>query len=169
MPIRILTIPFDPDKELFQDEELTAFLLNKKPRTVKPEFFQTNGRAYWTVFVDYEAVLPGERQADPGLDESGQLLLQRLKEWRGDRARQEGVPVYIVATNRQLEEVVVRAPASLEALRQISGFGKKKLERHGKDIVNIVRAFFEKRPSPARKPSRPSQPQPAPEPPEPAA
>jgi len=29
MPIRIFTIPFDPEKELFADEDLSQFLLNK--------------------------------------------------------------------------------------------------------------------------------------------
>lgn len=121
MPIRILTIPFDPDRELFQDEELAAFLLNKKPRTIRPEFFQTAGRAYWTVFVDYEPVLAGGKPSDPGLDEAQQVLLQRLKEWRGEKAQKEGVPVYSIATNRQLADVVLRASATLDALRQISG------------------------------------------------
>jgi len=44
MSVRIFTIPFDPTHDLFQDDELRAFLLNKHIRTLRPEFFQRKFR-----------------------------------------------------------------------------------------------------------------------------
>ena len=32
---------------------------------------------------------------------------------------------------------------TLEALKQVNGFGKKKLEKYGKEITEIVKGFFE--------------------------
>ena len=143
MPIRILTVPFDPAHDLFQDEDLSKFLLNKRVKTLRPEFFQLDGRAFWSVFVEYESVMPdtSSRRADD-LNEPQRLLYQRLREWRKEAAERDGFPVFLLATNSQLTEIVKQAPRSLEALRQIRGFGKKKLTRYGEQIVGIVTAFY---------------------------
>jgi len=145
MPIQILTIQFDSNKEIFLDEDLARFLVNKQVSSMYPQFFQYRGRPYWTVFVEYEIILPD--QADDkqdGMDEAQKLLYQRLREWRKEKAEKEGIPVYIIATNSQLSEVVRLSPMSLEALRRIRGFGKKKLEHHGREIIRIIQDFFEK-------------------------
>ncbi|CAN2050612.1 hypothetical protein GMMP1_990018 [Candidatus Magnetomoraceae bacterium gMMP-1] len=87
MSVHILTIPFDPEKEIFQDEDLTDFLLNKKIKTLRPEFFQLNGRAYWTVFVEYKTILDDKVQAvkmsqSKALNDAQKLLFQRFREWK---------------------------------------------------------------------------------------
>jgi hypothetical protein len=42
-------------------------------------------------------------------DEEQQLLFKRLRQWRKEKAEKEGVPVFIIATNRQLLQLVQRA------------------------------------------------------------
>lgn len=140
----IATIPFDPERELFDDEGFRKFLLNKKVKRMAPEFFQAAGKAYWTVFVEYEPVLPddGTKKKRIELNEPQRLLLDRLRVWRKEKAEREGIPVFIIATNSELLDVVRKAPRGLEALGQIKGFGKKKLERHGKEIVDMIQAFY---------------------------
>jgi hypothetical protein len=78
MHAHVLTIPFDPDRGLFDDEDLTRFLLDKRVTTLEPAFF-----------------------SEDDLDPRRQLLLQRLREWRKERAGRDGVPSYIIATNHQ--------------------------------------------------------------------
>jgi superfamily II DNA helicase RecQ len=148
MPVHIITLPFDPETEMFHDEELSRFLLNKRVVTLRPEFFLTNGRPYWSVFVEYETVLSAsdDRIESNNLDEPQRLLLQRLKEWRKEKAAAEGVPVYILATNSQLVDLIKQTPQTLESLRQIHGFGRKKCEKYGADIIGIIHAFYEKKP-----------------------
>lgn len=143
MPVRILTIAFNPLQERFLDDELRSFLLNKTVKMMRPEFFQFHGQPFWSVFIEYENVLAAPVPPADGLDGPRRLLLQRLREWRKEQAEKGGVPVYIIATNKQLADLVSRAPMGLEALSQIDGFGKKKLERFGKEIVEIVRAFHQ--------------------------
>jgi len=146
MPVRIFTIPFDSKKEVFSDEDLSRFLLNKNVKRLHPEFFQINGKAFWTVFIEYEAVVIPEKKDADYLDEAQRLLMKRLKEWRKEKAETVGIPVFIIATNKQLVDVIKRAPGTLEALREINGFGKKKIERYGGEIVKIITAFYEKKP-----------------------
>jgi superfamily II DNA helicase RecQ len=146
MPVRIFTIPFEPQSEIFSDEEFSRFLLNKQVKRLQPEFFQTDGRAYWTVFVEYETISGPESNVQDGLDEGQRLLFQRLREWRAEKAEKEGIPVFIIATNKQLIDVIKRKPNVLEGLREINGFGQKKVDRHGKEILEIVKAFHSKKP-----------------------
>jgi superfamily II DNA helicase RecQ len=147
MPVRVLTIAFDPQREIFRDEDLSQFLLSKRVTQLKAEFFMLNGSAYWTVFVEYETVLPNvTTDTGDGLDEAQRLLFQRLREWRKEKAEPQGVPVYIIATNSQLTEVARRGPRTVEALRQIQGFGKKKVERYGRELTEMIMGFYEEKP-----------------------
>ena len=52
--IKILTIPFSKKDETFFEDEANQFLLNKKIRTTRAEFFNYKENFYWTVFVDYD-------------------------------------------------------------------------------------------------------------------
>lgn len=148
MPIRIITVPFNPQTECFEDEDLRRFLTNKSVKSVRPEFFQVNGRAYWSVFLEYEVVLSEEdgKAGEDGLDEPQRLLLTRLREWRKERAEKEGIPVFIIATNKELLAVVKQTPGTKEALRQIHGFGRKKIDKYGEPLLDIVKGFYEKTP-----------------------
>ena len=142
---RIVTIPFDPAIKGFDDEVLRQFVLNKAVLHYQAAFFQEAGTGYWSVFIEYDALV--EKGADKeleGLDEPQRILLERLKAWRKERAQKEGVPVYIVGTNREMGAIARKAPGSLEALKSIKGFGKGKIAKYGQEIVGIVSAFYSK-------------------------
>jgi len=147
MAIRMFAVPFDPHQEVFHDEDLQKFLLNKQVKNIRAEFFSQDGRAYWAVYMEYDAVLKTDtsREAE-ALDEPQRLLLQRFREWRREKAEQQGVPVFLIARNRELFDLVKQAPKTVEALRDIRGFGKKKIERYGQEVLGMVRAFYEKTP-----------------------
>lgn len=145
MAIRMFAVPFDARQESFHDEELQKFLLNKQVKTIRPEFFHQNGRAYWTIFIEYELVLKDAPRNANALDAPQRLLYQRFREWRKEKAESEGIPVFLIATNRELLDLVKSAPRTLEALRQIHGFGKKKSDKYGQEILTIISAFYEKK------------------------
>jgi HRDC domain-containing protein len=82
----------------------------------------------------------GDR-ADPaaGLGEPERALFNTLREWRARKAREEGVPPYLLLTNRQLLEVVVKRPESPTALGHLPGVGPGKVERYGREILSCLR------------------------------
>lgn len=137
-------MPFDAQQEVFHDEDLQKFLLNKQVKNIRPEFFSQNGRAYWTVYVEYDLVLKDPSREAEALDEPQRLLFQRLREWRREKAEQQGIPVFLIAKNRELLALVHQTPKTVEALRDIHGFGKKKIDRYGQDILDLIRSFYEK-------------------------
>jgi ATP-dependent DNA helicase RecQ len=66
-------------------------------------------------------------------------LFERLKAWRRDEARLQGVPAYVILHDRTLAEVAQRRPGGLRELAAIGGIGARKLERYGEALVALVR------------------------------
>jgi hypothetical protein len=67
-----------------------------------------------------------------------QLLLQKLKTWRRQRAETDGMPAYIVAHDSTLELLAAVAPLTSAGLRGVKGFGPKKVETYGPDILAVI-------------------------------
>jgi len=142
--IEVITIKFDRDKELFQSEEFKKFILNKKINGYKAEFFQIGANSYWSIFIDYDTLIDEKMPAGKNkLAEPENLLFTRLKEWRKLKAEEHGFPVYLVATNNQLLKMIENKTVTLEGLKNIQGFGQKRIENYGKDITGIVKDFYE--------------------------
>ncbi len=123
------------------EEEVNNFLLNKHLKHWQAEFFTNGNKAYWTIFVFYEIGLSPEKLSK-NLSEPEMLFYQRLREWRKEKAATDGLPVFIIATNQELLTIVKKTPQSIESLKLIRGFGKKKIERYGKELVNLIQAFY---------------------------
>lgn len=78
-----------------------------------------------------------EIEADEMVNEE---LFNRLKKWRLERARADQVAPFIVAHNTLLEAIARRPPTSAQQLLGMPGFGTKKLETYGEDILKITQA-----------------------------
>jgi superfamily II DNA helicase RecQ len=146
MAFRLFTIPFDEGRELFDEDALNQFCQSRQLRHWKAEFFQLGGRAYWSILLEVEALSPAERRPPDTIkgqkpDKQTLALLEALKEWRRDLVDKEGVPAYVIATNRELDEIALLKPHSLEGLKSIRGMGKKKIDRHGSNLLEIVKRF----------------------------
>jgi superfamily II DNA helicase RecQ len=76
---------------------------------------------------------PEAGAADPGLAES-------LRRWRRARASQDGVPAYIVFSDRTLEYIAAMRPSSLEELLEVPGIGPSKGARYGDAILGAIRS-----------------------------
>jgi ATP-dependent DNA helicase RecQ len=65
-------------------------------------------------------------------------LLERLRSWRLEVSRAQGVPAYVVFHDRTLAEIAARSPRDLHELEQVSGVGPAKLERYGEQLLAVV-------------------------------
>jgi hypothetical protein len=65
-------------------------------------------------------------------------VYEALRVWRSKTAHEQGVPPYVVLTNKELHAVVVADCPSLGALARIEGIGKKKIERYGRRILAVL-------------------------------
>ena len=65
-----------------------------------------------------------------GLDDAQRTQFETIRTWRTKTAHDEGVPPYVVLTNRQLVEIIKRRPDTRAGLAQVDGLGTKKLDRY---------------------------------------
>jgi ATP-dependent DNA helicase RecQ len=65
-------------------------------------------------------------------------LFQRLRDWRSEVARRQGVPAYVVFHDRTLTELAARRPTDLTELEALPGIGRSKLDRYGQALLEII-------------------------------
>jgi len=75
---------------------------------------------------------------DADLSTEAQAVFERLRTWRAAAAKEQGVPAYVIFHDATLRQIATEAPASLEALSQVSGVGETKLARYGEQILHTL-------------------------------
>ena len=68
-------------------------------------------------------------------------LYKILASWRNDYCKDNNIPVYTMFSNATLVEISNRLPIEIEQLPKIKGFGKVKIQRFGKECIDIVRIY----------------------------
>ena len=82
------------------------------------------------------------RTASPSIAfEGNNELREYLRMWRRDVAKKQGIPAFTVMHDTSLEELCRVMPESLAAIRGIHGFGERKTESYGREILAAIRQF----------------------------
>ena len=68
-------------------------------------------------------------------------LFEALRRHRLTLARAEGVPPFVIASDRTLRDIAALRPATLDALMDAYGIGRHKAERYGAGILDVVRSL----------------------------
>nr|WP_093897178.1 DNA helicase RecQ [Streptomyces sp. Ncost-T10-10d] len=88
----------------------------------------------------------GERKAKPQaaaaeLVPEAVPVFEALRAWRGVRAKEQGVPAYVIFHDATLREIATVRPDSVSALGGISGLGEKKLATYGEGVLEVLASF----------------------------
>ncbi|MGW5636282.1 DNA helicase RecQ [Streptomyces sp. NPDC003832] len=86
----------------------------------------------------------GERKAKAAaaeLPESLQPAFEALRAWRAERAREQGVPAYVIFHDATLREIVTVWPSSVRDLGGVGGVGEKKLATYGEGVIAVLAAL----------------------------
>ena len=73
-----------------------------------------------------------------GLGDEEATRFARLRVWRLDVARAQGVPPYVIFHDAHLAEIARRDPQDLDELGQIPGVGATKLKRYGAALLDAL-------------------------------
>ena len=65
-------------------------------------------------------------------------LVERLKSFRSDKAREKGIPPYCVFHNATVEELVKTKPRNRQELLEVKGIGPSNSESYGDEILQIL-------------------------------
>ena len=166
MRARVIAIPFRRDVGQFDDSELLALLEAREAIELREYFYVTSdGLPAMSCFVAWDGpaveIAPKRAEgtntrvatkrarpkrgpdvngaaSDDPLDAAGRRVSEALKAWRGQRARELGVPAYRVLTNRQIHALASGRPRSGDDLERIEGIGPRTREVHGAAILDRI-------------------------------
>ncbi|MEN3585769.1 DNA helicase RecQ [Streptomyces sp. ZYX-F-203] len=79
-----------------------------------------------------------ERTAAPDLPAELVPAFEALRAWRGERAREQGVPAYVVFHDATLREIASVGPTSISRLGSVTGVGEKKLQTYGDAVLEVL-------------------------------
>jgi translin len=77
-------------------------------------------------------------QEEPELNTAEQELYNALDAWRTHKSNEENLAPYIIAHNSILKQIIKVHPKTLKDLDDIAGFGERRVNKYGKEIIGII-------------------------------
>lgn len=145
MKLKVFTLPFSDTAGGFDDGPLQEFIADKEVIEYTEHFFVHERTPCLTLVLAYRTV-SDDRRRRPGstpdlraeLDETEREAFDALKAWRAARAKVEGIPPYMIASNRQLAKMITHKVGSRSALSGIEGIGEGKSAKYGDEILQVL-------------------------------
>ena len=146
MKVRVLKIRLS-DKFIEQDQTVLDRFLRDNNVIKFESAFVKDEEGYWSVILYYEEQKMSvndtktpkySAENDEDLNPDEIKILDSLKLWRTEKAKDQNLPVYFIATNKELLSIAKYKPIKKEELRDIKGFGKHKIENYGEEIIEIL-------------------------------
>jgi ATP-dependent DNA helicase PIF1 len=79
-----------------------------------------------------------ETEAEQSVNQIDEGLLTKLRQWRTERSKAEGMPAYIIAHDTLLETIATKKPQTESQLLAINGMGPAKLAKYGPEILKVT-------------------------------
>ena len=89
-------------------------------------------------FRDAHSTDPVERVSSSDVDPD---LREYLRQWRQETAKRNGIRPYLLMHDISLDELCHIRPRTLSALRSVTGFGERKTEFYGQQILDALERF----------------------------
>ncbi len=130
------------------EKQLNQFLENNDIIRTETGIVQ-DAEPFWSVLVFYDEFKPVVKESkqkaakfliesESDLDENEMKIMDSLREWRNVKAKENNLPSYFIATNKELLSIAKYKPVKKEELQDIKGFGKHKMENYGTEIIGIL-------------------------------
>lgn len=150
MKIKVFNIRLS--KEHFESDQnkLNDFLENVTFKKSTASLVE-NPSNYWTILIHYEEInhhqakpiiIPEKNKSseitedDLILDEL--VIVKKLKEWRLQKAQEEGFPAYMILSNLNIFTLAKYKPQLISDFLSLKGFGEKKTERYGDELMDLL-------------------------------
>jgi superfamily II DNA helicase RecQ len=148
MNIKVFTIRLDSAKIEADQNSLNQFLETVEFKKSSSQFVEAVPN-YWSVLVHYEPKKASNstQSTQPetlqfiDLTDKQKEIYQALRQWRTDKSAKLDMKSYLLCHNSELMNIAIKQPTNLEELKRIKGFGDRKTERFGDDIVAVLNAF----------------------------
>ena len=154
MLLKVFTLEFNNSLGKFDDQEVQNFLISKNLVSMKDYVIEKNGDPYLVLVITYtvsdkdiKVISKENDNSSPKvkdeswkelINKSNEAIFNSLRSWRYERSKKDGVPSYIVFTNKQLAEIVSKNPTSLNQLSQVDGIGPGKIQKYGTQVLDLL-------------------------------
>lgn len=141
MHVKVITLRYDESLKGFPEEPLRQAAGSGALVGVREYFFTHCGVPHLAMVLEIDDAgqphRPQGPREDPGASLAEELrpLYRELRLWRNERAKQDGVPAYVILRNTQVADICRIVPRSLAALREIEGLGEATCARYGEEIL----------------------------------
>lgn len=102
------------------------------------QFFLKANKEKKTDYIKRYEQLVAESKATSKEPLNEEELIEKLKAFRLNQSRLENVKPYFIFNDMQMKDLIEKNPRNEEELLKVSGFGKVKVEKYGKDILKIL-------------------------------
>lgn len=89
------------------------------------------------VFIDEDKLGIIQKEDEPKQDKEYSQFFNEFRELRAKFAKQEGVPAYIVFSDKVLVDLSDKLPQTNEEMLAINGVGEAKLEKYGEEFLEL--------------------------------
>lgn len=145
MKVKIFKIRLS-DEFIYADQMLLDRFLQENNILKYETAFVKEDESYWSVVLYFEELKIQVNEAKPekynaveeDLSQDEIKIMDSLKLWRSEKGKEKSLPVYLIATNKELFSIAKYKPAKKEELLDIKGFGKYKIENYGEEIIEIL-------------------------------
>ena len=152
MKLKLFAIKFNPEIGRFEDEALETFQEENMVLSYHPYLIKGDETTYLGVFIAYSEKASAkktrdfetknkqnERNPKEKLTPSELKLFEQMKKVRKDKSDAMGLPPYILSTNAEMKQIIKKKCTTIQSLKAIRGFGKKKLEAIGHDFITLIK------------------------------
>ncbi|MDG4654891.1 HRDC domain-containing protein [Chryseobacterium arthrosphaerae] len=147
MKVKVFKIRL-PEEFLYRDQKMLDDFLEAND-IMKVETAFVSEERYWSVILYFDELKQVKNTVkepkmvkysaeNDSLSSDEEEILNALKLWRSEKAREQNLPTYFIASNKELMSVAKYKPAKKEELLEIKGFGKHKIENYGEEILEIL-------------------------------
>lgn len=147
MKVKVFKIRL-PEEFLYKDQKMLDDFLEVN-EIIKVETAFVNDERYWSVILYFEELKALKNTVkepkavkysadNDTLNSDEEKILNALKYWRSEKAKEQNLPTYFIASNKELMSVAKYKPVKKEELLDIKGFGKHKIENYGEEILEIL-------------------------------
>ena len=146
MKLKVFTVRMNPATGLFDERDLAAFQIGKEVIEVSEHFLIHEKTPTLLLVVKYRELAEGaptppealRKDWRAELDPQGRRIYDEMRLWRGRKAKQDGMPPYLILNNRELANLAVKGPKTISQLREIDGIGEAKAKRWGEEILSVL-------------------------------
>lgn len=150
MKVRIFKIRLE--EQFLHDDQRVLDTFLESHDIIKVETAFVQDEKYWSAVLYFDELKIAQHTVKDSknvkysaenepLNSDEEKILEALKNWRSEKAKEQNLPSYFIATNKELISVAKYKPAKKEELLDIKGFGKHKIENYGEEILEILESI----------------------------